>query len=142
MHGWQFLNTAQFLTDNLDTEDSFRSSISRAYYACYIEIRDMLKNICYKELRKFKISKKIGHTNLIKILKNCGYQQIEQIGQELSSLYSNRLNADYKMNERITKDDADCAIDEAKEILCSIKNINKKDLKKGITNYLKEIYKK
>ena len=143
MDGKLFLGTAHFLKDKGTNEADYRSSISRAYYACFLEARRIAFGNCGERVReKAKIwnEKYIGHENLQYFLKQSAIERIRQLGENLAGLHGNRKNADYDMTKSVSSQDAKDALDEAGEFLKDISQISPKEIGQSIENYLNEIY--
>ena len=51
LDGKLFLETARFLRDNGNIEADYRSAVSRAYYACYLELAHSIYSICPADWR-------------------------------------------------------------------------------------------
>lgn len=117
-----FLTSAQFLLTNND-EAAYRSSISRAYYACFLYARKITFTRCSKEFwSKTEISKEkgLGHDKLLMYLNDRDNENIRRLHSDLAGLLLLRKDADYEMEKPFTKDDAINAISDATEILKSI----------------------
>jgi len=143
MDGKLFLGTARFLKNEGKDEAAFRSAISRAYYACFIVLRDKVFLLCDKKYLKRESIKKgqdITHKKLRQYLKNGNLESVEKLGEGLSSLHGNRLDADYNMEQFITDRDAQNAIEEAELILNMLKDISEEEIKAALSNYFKTIY--
>ncbi len=120
MDGKLFLGTARFLRSNRSDEAAYRSAVSRAYYACFLEIRQVAFDNCDDGARrKARISKVRGirHEPLQRYLKNSPCRNIQQLGEDLASLHGNRQDADYNMAHSLTADDSQDAIDDAQALL-------------------------
>ena len=143
MDGKLFLGTAHFLRNNGADEAAYRSAISRAYYACFIVIRDLVFNACSPEYRRkegIRSERDIRHIPLQRYLKNGKVESVEQLGEDLASLYGSRLDADYNMRQTITKDDAQYAIEEAELVLQSLSMVSEKEIETAVNNYFQAIY--
>jgi len=143
MDGRLFLGTARFLQNDGADEAAYRSAISRAYYACFIVIRDLVFRICKSEYRiraGIRSEQNIGHTPLLRYLKNGGVESVEQLGEDLASLYGSRKDADYNMKQTMTEEDARQAVEEAEALLNSLSNISEKEIGTAVNNYLQTIY--
>jgi len=122
MNGRLFLGTARYLRDSGSSEANYRSAISRAYYACFLVIRDL----ALQPLNS--VNPYIPHPELQKYLKNASIKEIQQLGQDLASLHVDRKDADYNMSQTISADDANSAVMDAEYILNSLAQIPKKDI--------------
>ncbi len=143
MDGRLFLGTAHFLQNNGADEAAYRSAISRAYYACFIVLRDLAFSVCGSEYRRregIRNERNIGHTSLQRYLKNGQVESVEQLGEDLASLYGSRIDADYNMRQTMTEEDARQAVEEAEALLNSLSNIPEEEIKAAVNNYLQTIY--
>jgi len=145
MDGKLFLGTARFLRHEGTDEAAFRSAVSRAYYACYIVARNVAYNACTNQSLKKKagISKeeKIRHENLRYYLMASSKTEIKTLAADLAGLSGNRNDADYKMNQKITVDDAQDAIEEAEVFIETLCEIPSEEIGKAMEDYLKTTYK-
>ena len=143
MDGRLFLGTARFLKNNGADEAAYRSAISRAYYACFIVIRDLVFRVCRSEYRRregIRSERNIGHTPLQRYLKNGQVESVEQLGEDLASLYGSRIDADYNMQQTITDNDAQYVIEEAESLLKSLSTMSEKEIRTAVNNYFRAIY--
>lgn len=138
MDGKQFLGTARLLRHKGINEADFRSAISRAYYSCFITIRDIALSTCRDKSRIKKVGN-IGHEKL-PIYLNEGNSNVQLLGSDLKSLYGDRIDADYKMNQKITVDDARDAIENAEALFEALSKISNGDIGGALENYLKKTY--
>lgn len=120
MNGRAFLETARFLRDNCTDEAAFRSAISRAYYACFLETRRAAFANCEEVSRKkaglYK-EKDIQHKRLPDCLKQSSYEKARKLGRDLSSLHGFRKKADYDLSIVINHADARDAVERAELFL-------------------------
>jgi len=91
MDGWEFWQTARRLR-NFHHEGDRRTAISRAYYAVY---NGMCQLLARQGLRLSKGP--AGHGELRNLLQGSGYERLEDIGDHLGTLHGARIRADYKM---------------------------------------------
>ncbi|MBW2020708.1 MAG: HEPN domain-containing protein [Deltaproteobacteria bacterium] len=144
MDGRLFLCTARFLQNNGVDEAAYRSAISRAYYACFIAVRDLVFRVCSPEYRRkagIKDERGIGHKPLREYyLKNGTTESVKRLRDDLKSLYTSRIDADYNMRQTITKDDAQYAIEEAELVLQSLSMVSEKEIETAVNNYFQAIY--
>lgn len=144
MDGRLFLGTARFLQNKGADEAAYRSALSRAYYACFIVVRDLVFRVCSPEYwRKAGVrdERGIGHKPLREYyLKNGTTESVERLRDDLKSLYSSRIDADYNMRQTITDEDAQQAIEEAEAILELLFNIPEKEIKTAVNNYFLAVY--
>ena len=114
-----FLDTAEFLIDidqddpaTQPTEADCRTSVSRAYYASFLDARELLEGMRFSQLHT-------GNTHhLIRHYLENGGPKARRIANKLSGLHERRKAADYEISLVPTffTNDAERAIDRAKEI--------------------------
>ena len=93
--------------DPVDNEAKFRTSISRAYYAVYLEVRT----------QHFASESNVRHRHVIqRVMKQAGVET----AIKLRNLYRMRERADYRMLEPISDDDAQESIRIAVELIEAI----------------------
>lgn len=120
MDGRQFLSTARFLIDRHDEEPSYRTAISRAYYACFLEMRRAAFVECPPQIRAragYTRESAIMHQKLAQHLINSTVSGVKKLGRDLGDFRANRMDADYEMSKAIVRQDAKNALEEAEEIL-------------------------
>lgn len=143
MDGKRFLGTAQFLQANCTDEAAFRTVIGRAYYACYLAVRQVAYCSCEQCIRqKANIVKErdILHTPLQNYLKNSSRDEVKRLGQDLAGLQRSRAEADYDLNTSLSSEDSRQAIEEAQLILESLANIDHQSIGESMAEYLRKIY--
>ena len=143
MDGKLFLGTAKFLINNGLDEAAFRSAVSRAYYACFLEARKTAFAYCDKNVRfkdGIKNEKDVRHEPLAEYFKVSDDQSIRQLGEDLSGLRRSRQKADYVMESSIQIDDAKDVVDQAELFLEEIADKDPTDIGKAMENYLSRIY--
>lgn len=140
MDGKRFLGTARFLRNKGSNEAAYRSAVSRAYYACFIAIRDLAFRACGSEYRSkagLKKEQNIGHLPLQRYLKNGTMESVKQLGEDLAALHGSRIDADYNMKQTITNEDALCAIEEAEALLKLLYKTPEQEIGNAINNYIR-----
>lgn len=88
----------QALAKKLVTEAKpaeIRSAISRAYYAAYNFAVEILTDLGFAMPKNSK-----GHSAVQFRLQNSGDNNIVRVGSQLTDLYSKRIQADYRLNEK------------------------------------------
>lgn len=137
-----FLGTAHFLRNNGTDEAAYRSAISRAYYACFLEVRRIaFKNCDRKALNVYGIYKErdMGHKDLLAFLKNSVKESIRMLGNDLDGLQRSRQDADYEMSSEVTADDAEYEIDESGSILEDIPQQHM-EIGRAVEDYISRIH--
>lgn len=143
MDGRLFLGVAQFLRNKGADEAALRSAVSRAYYACFIVARQRAFNECNPQVRKkagISKEKGIGHTPLQNYFKNSDNVIIRQLGEDLSSLCGNRLEADYDMGANMNADDAKDAIKSAEIFLSDLDKLQANGVGSAMERYINSNY--
>lgn len=141
MNGKQFLLTARFLLMQHEgiNEAAYRSSISRAYYACFIVIRDLAFSVCDPAIRqrwKYRQEHDINHDALGKYFNNSSSEAVKELGKDLRDLKGSRVSADYHMKEEISVDDARDAIANAEALFETLALIPHVEIKKAVEDYI------
>jgi uncharacterized protein (UPF0332 family) len=104
----KFIELANFLHLH-NTEEGFRTALSRAYYEVFCLIRN------YKGLKTY--TKSDVHTIFKELLKNSKNPKEREIGQLLDDLRKERNRADCDEETKITKEISELCILKAKKIL-------------------------
>jgi len=142
MRGRQFLDTAMLLRHSKSNEAHFRSAMSRAYYACFLEVRVPAFNLCNESSRiKYGISKikEIKHNQLPVFLKNSQNPNVKKLGIDLGGMLGMREDADYDMTNIVTEENADDAINNADALIKHFDSIPPKEIGKALTDYFDKI---
>ncbi len=140
MDGKLFLGTARFLRNSGFGEAAYRSAVSRAYYACFLEARQVAFDNCSEEaLRKAGIKnvRRIGHEPLQRYLKNSSCRNTQQLGENLAGLHGNRQDADYNMTGSLSSDDSQDAIDEAQAFLEAFSRVDPAKIGNAMADHIK-----
>jgi uncharacterized protein (UPF0332 family) len=138
MDGKLFLRTACLLRDKGSDEAAYRSAMSRAYYACFLEARKVAFNNCDPNVRKRgKIYNegRIGHEPLSWYLKQSSNFTIKMLGSDLANLHGVRKDADYNMSKSIAIEDAVDAIDNANDFLSNLSSVSPSEIGKAMEDY-------
>ena len=119
MDGKSFLDTARFLRDNGTQEPDYRSAVSRAYYACFLEFIRVIYNACPMEwqAKGCPAAMHLKHNLVRKCLVDSTDLNVRQLGRNFDSLLGKRVFADYEMNGAFGKTDAEDAINQAEALL-------------------------
>lgn len=135
MDGKLFLGTARFLRSKGSDEAAYRTAVNRAYYACFLEARQVAFDNCDKEARRragIANVRGILHQPLQRYLKNSSYRDIQELGEDLASLHANRGDADYNMTASLTSEDSENAIDDAQDFLDAFLRIDPAQIGKSM----------
>lgn len=141
-----FLDTAAFLMDfdpsdprSEPTEADCRTAVGRAYYASFLDARDLLESMGFHNLDG-------GNTHhLVKQYLDYGGKRARKIAGKLSNLHQRRKNADYDipLNPAFFPKDAQLAMRRADEIIkfisdchsnSSLKSLVESGIRVGISN--------
>lgn len=76
----------------------FRTAINRAYYATYNVGVEILEGMGFKIDKGPK-----GHHQVQRRLNNCGVDEIISVASKLGDLYSRRIDADYRLENRVVE---------------------------------------
>jgi len=139
MNPRDFLQIAKDLL-KIDEPAKCRTAFNRSYYAAYNV------GVYLLEEAGIRISKSYsGHHELNDRLGNCGIKMLEEAQSKLANLGSQRIKADYRMNDsRVEK------INNAQKVIKTSENIiqvfdsyasnsGKKKIEEGVKKYLKAI---
>ena len=143
MDGKSFLGTARFLHGSGGDEAAYRSAVNRAYYACFLVVREVVHaNTDAAELRKegWGRIKGIRHEKLAMYLKGTIPNTVRGVGEDLSTLLGNRSDADYDMSGVVSAEDAEFAIESAKILLQNVANLKPAEVGGAMTAYLRSIH--
>ena len=115
----------------------FRSAINRAYYATYNVGVEILEGM------GFKIDEgPQGHRQVQRRFNNCGADKLIRVASKLSDLYSSRIDADYRLENRVVerKKNAVAWVELSGQLIESIDNFctgnNRGQIIASISNYL------
>lgn len=142
MEGKCFLATASFLQSNGSGEAAYRSAVSRAYYACFLEARQIVfERSSSRERLRVGVAKlkMIRHEKLPKYLKQSECGEIRRLGVILASLCVNRTEADYNMEDSLSSDDSQDAIDEAQSFLDDFSQVDPAKIEKILADYINKL---
>ncbi len=143
MDGKLFLVTARFLRSKGSDEAAYRTAVSRAYYACFLEARQVAFDNCDKEARRkagIRNVRGIRHEHLQRYLKNSSCRDIQQRGEDLASLHGNRRDADYNMTASLTSEDSQDAIDDAQAFLDAFLRIDPAQIGSSMADQIRLTY--
>jgi len=140
--GKSFLGTAQLLLNNGGDEAAHRSAISRAYYACFLSVRETAFRHCDPDVRKrnFRKERDVRHSLLTNCCTRPGVSTtILKLGKDLDALRGNRENADYEMLAHVSFRDAEQAVEEAQALLEDLRQIRPNEIGKALEDHIKAI---
>ncbi|MCG2659468.1 MAG: hypothetical protein L6437_04380 [Kiritimatiellae bacterium] len=95
-NGKSFFVLAQQLATQQTDKAALRSAVSRAYYGAFNYGRHLLRRLGFKH-----IADGGDHGIVWRFFQNCGERDIAIAGQNLANLQSDRVKADYKLNNPI-----------------------------------------
>lgn len=120
-----FLNLAKVLCEEgrlLGDESRLRTSISRAYYAAYWLVCEVIR----RERRAARLY--IGHERLANDLKASGDNDLQQLGQRLDALRSARSDADYWIHKQPNAMTAGLMVRDASHIIDKLPTLSASSL--------------
>jgi len=141
--GKRFLHTARFLQNNGSDEAAYRTAISRAYYACFLEARRIAFSNCSVAMRTkdgITNEKDIRHKSLQYYLKNSPDKPVRQLGEDLSDLQAIRIDADYIMALAVRAEHAQDAIEDAGAFLAELEKVGPGRVGKAMEEYIARMY--
>jgi uncharacterized protein (UPF0332 family) len=106
-----FLSLADNLVKATD-EASWRTAVSRAYYAAFHEARRWLRTLGFQVPKAEQ-----AHAYLWLRLSNCGDQHLQQAGTELKRLRRDRNVADYDIEQSLRQPDARLQVQNARRVI-------------------------
>src|SRR5689334_13430925 len=105
MNGRDFLDSARRLSTSEHASD-LRSSVSRAYYACY----HAALSLCTGYGIRFSKNSTESHSKMPQCFDNCNVAIAKEVGKRLVSLREDRNSADYTMTDSMTEDAGNVAL--------------------------------
>jgi uncharacterized protein (UPF0332 family) len=111
MKSRDFLALAQRLVSE-SAEVSWRSAVSRAYYAAFHVARELLEDIGFVVARADR-----AHAYLWRRLSNCGDPKVQAAGQQLNDLRGDRNEADYNLRLSLAQTVANGQVRAAQRII-------------------------
>jgi uncharacterized protein (UPF0332 family) len=108
----EFFRIAQLLINS--DEASIRTSVGRSYYGAFLYFREYLGKL---GLQKQKNPRNQAHEFLIQCLQFCNVAEGRNVSIRLADLQQKREDADYKLNEQISKQDAEDALADARSLI-------------------------
>jgi uncharacterized protein (UPF0332 family) len=99
------------------TEAEKRSAISRAYYGAFHVAVECLASLGIEATQSSH-----SHVVVRNGLNNCGDPDIELVGADLTTLYTNRLRADYRLGDRTISANADQMTTLAEKVVAELDN--------------------
>lgn len=112
----RFIRLADKLIKNKN-EESYRSAVSRAYYASYNRSLDFIEK--YIEMKKLQVPESWGKSKHLYVAYRLGKTKdplINNIARDLKDLFDDRKEADYKKDVQIKIPTAIVSIERAKKI--------------------------
>ena len=129
MDAQDFLKIAKKLL-RYNSEANWRTSIGRSYYGIF----NYLKHEC--RLVDLSISKgSSGHAELQRYFHNCGINEGIDIGSKIGDLYSQRIIADYELDDKVEEKTAKLMFVKAQDIARRFPAIDKPSFKAGVDKY-------
>ena len=134
MEGRNFIDTAKILLKK-DSPANYRTAFSRAYYASYNTGVEL-----FEKAGITIIEGPGGHEQVSRYLQNCGIQELAEVGSKIGTLYTDRIKADYRLNNNIVEKriNATLAVAMAETIINSLDlhfSNSATEIRKGIEEY-------
>ncbi|MBW1614415.1 MAG: HEPN domain-containing protein [Deltaproteobacteria bacterium] len=113
MNPRDFLQIAKDLL-KIDKPANCRTVFNRSYYAVYNVAVDLLEAAHVAVTRSAE-----GHEEVKRYLNNCGIQELKEAQQKIVNLSTNRIRADYRLNEKYVEkiENAEMAVRRAEDII-------------------------
>jgi len=111
MNSRDFLSLAQRLVSEA-AEVSWRSAVSRAYYAAFHVARELLEDMGFAVPRADR-----AHAYLWRHLSNCGDPNVQAAGHQLNDLRGDRNEADYDLGLSLARKVANGQVRAAQKII-------------------------
>ncbi len=131
MIGRDFLPIAHLLLVRPE-EASWRSAVSRAYYAAFHGARELLTALRFQVPRADR-----AHGYLWLRLQNCGNPHLEQIGRDLQELRRLRNEADYDLSRPFVRSFARSQLQTAEAIILALEGAALEPVRSQITNAMR-----
>ncbi|WP_353573156.1 HEPN domain-containing protein [Candidatus Albibeggiatoa sp. nov. BB20] len=119
MDAIEFLKSATEILKN-NKEVDYRNATSRAYYCAYHKA----KNLVETQFKQDKISSGASHEKIIKTLQAEKNKQFKSIGNKLNDLKRFRTDADYKLDETFSIQDAKSVVQRASKLVQEIEQLS------------------
>ena len=121
IRGDEFLRLAENYAAET-SEASWRSAVSRAYYAAFHVARDLMTSLGLVTPRA-----ELAHAFLWRRLGNCGLAPLTLAGSRLNQLRGERNRADYDLNSDLAKKDAQAAVKSAAMVIATLQAVSPDD---------------
>lgn len=133
-----FRNTAIHLGSARNTEADWRSSISRAYYAAFLETREILRENVTRSLL-WDAGRRVlrEQETIIDLLKRSDQDAVSELGDLLGDLQSSRHDSDYDLRIPITHERVEDALIDLTTFLSSIDTVTPEVLARDVEERLK-----
>ncbi len=119
---FEFVQVAEDLANSPGDEEAvFRTSVSRAYYAAFHEVAD-----AYAEKKNVSRSDRLfeNHQNFIRTLRELRAEpKFKKLGNQLNDLKSDRIKADYKLHQDISRNTARKSCAASRRIFSGCQNL-------------------
>ncbi|HOX39609.1 MAG TPA: hypothetical protein PL033_16635 [Candidatus Brocadiia bacterium] len=116
--------------------------VSRAYYACYLELRAVALANCDPAVVRTRLGtrpeKELGHEKFHGwLMGQWVSDEVREIGELLKDLYGQRLDADYNMNVPMTDANAERVCGDASYVLEQLDCVTGRDFGQAIETPLR-----
>ncbi|MCR4315745.1 MAG: HEPN domain-containing protein [Planctomycetes bacterium] len=144
MPGSGFLDTAKLIIAHGTEDFDYRSVVSRAYYACFLTLRELAFENCDSKIRikaGIKKSENVGHLSLLSYLNESSDGSVKKTWKFLRELQAKRIESDYKLARKpFTIQNAEDAIAFAEKILELIYKIPAAKIGEAMAKYIERMY--
>jgi len=130
MDAKDFLKIAKKLL-RYNSEANWRTSIGRSYYAIFNYLKQECQTLNLPILGSSK-----GHNQLKSYLLGCEIDEVIDIGSKIGDLYSQRIIADYRLEEVVEEKTAKLMFEKAQDITKRFPFIDKPSFKTGVDKYI------
>ena len=137
LRGKDFILTAKMLCRENCREPEWRTSISRSYYAAYHTIRECLSAGVERALLIRSGGTALYHGFVIRCLKRCSDEKVNEIGDLLNDLRAERRRADYDLHDKIESTRAVDVLSDASDLLIEMDSFDPEAVASSVSDLLK-----
>jgi uncharacterized protein (UPF0332 family) len=139
MRGQDFLKVATDLAMASDTtQGALRTAVSRAYYAAFLEAREVIRPF----QGKVGLDGYGSHRRVRELINNCGVERCNEVFRQLADLYKRREDADYDLKVTINALTVRLCLRTANEIIDYVNSLTapepRRRLREGLYRYLEQ----
>jgi len=124
---WQlYMQFAETISAAIKSETGYRNAVSRSYYAAYWRARRLL------ESRSARIPRMSSHEFVYKSYMGVLNSDAESLGELLKTLRDGRSWADYDDIPEVTKNHAETAVQDAKDVISALNALSNTEIAKAV----------